>query len=103
MEPPRDINTLPDDLLRACIAALDCPRSFGQFSQVCQRFQQVASSYRRWDTHILHCKLERGIIEPTVVRHADTGQAGRCTAAVAHPSGLMYTAHYHAPPAANIG
>ena len=104
------INMLPDDLLRACIAALECPRSFGQVGQVCTRWHEVSRSCGHWDTYILLCKLERRIIEPTVMPQEHLGRvaaeeigrytdvddfSGTCSAAVAHPAGLLYTAHDH--------
>eukprot|EP00966_Prymnesium_polylepis_P163212 3772171-Prymnesium_polylepis.1 len=81
---------LPDDLLAVCFAALDSPRSFADASRVCARWRTASRLVRRWDCHIMRCKLERRIERPIVVNQQDLGL---CSAAAAHPSGLLYTSH----------
>jgi hypothetical protein len=85
---------LPDDLLRACLAALDCPHSFAAAGQVCRQWASTSALCSQWNAHIKLCKLERGMDKPVVVDQEDIGI---CTAAVAYTGHVVAGHVVHGP------
>ena len=91
------MDLVPDELLHTCFTAIDCARSFAAAGQVCTRWRTVSKSCRSWDAHMMLCKLEWRIVKPVLVETKNFLTPGKAdslaVAAVAHPAGLLYTAH----------